>query len=114
MMYPVLAKVRYDRLDTVTGDRRLLVPSSLLNWVLGLALMFTLAWVLLPDLPAYRTGLIIVRLARCIAMVIIWVYLAGGDREAAAVLIALNSVFQVLAFAGRRWFDLVVLPRGSA
>ena len=110
MMYPVLAKVRYDRLDSVTGDKRLLVSSLLLNWVLGPALMFALAWIFLADLPAYRTGLIIVGLARCIAMVVIWNDLACGDREAAAVLVALNSVFQVVAFAGLGWFYLSVLP----
>ncbi|MFD6888775.1 ACR3 family arsenite efflux transporter [Streptomyces sp. NPDC059957] len=111
MMYPVLAKVRYDKLDAVTGDRKLMVSSLVINWVVGPALMFALAWIFLPDLPEYRTGLIIVGLARCIAMVIIWNDLACGDREAAAVLVALNSVFQVIAFGALGWFYLDLLPR---
>ncbi|MFF4340675.1 ACR3 family arsenite efflux transporter [Kitasatospora sp. NPDC001540] len=110
MMYPVLAKVRYDRLDAVTGDRRLMAASLVVNWIVGPAVMFALAWIFLADLPAYRTGLIIVGLARCIAMVVIWNDLACGDREAAAVLVALNSVFQVVMFGVLGWFYLDLLP----
>ncbi|PZT73361.1 MULTISPECIES: ACR3 family arsenite efflux transporter [unclassified Streptomyces] len=110
MMYPVLAKVRYDRFDRVTGDKKLMVSSLVINWLVGPAVMFALAWIFLPDLPEYRTGLIIVGLARCIAMVIIWNDLACGDREAAAVLVALNSVFQVLAFGLLGWLYLDLLP----
>ncbi|NYI79115.1 ACR3 family arsenite transporter [Nocardioides panzhihuensis] len=110
MMYPVLAKVRYRQLDRVTGDRKLLISSLVLNWLVGPALMFALAWLLLPDLPEYRTGLIIVGLARCIAMVLIWNDLSCGDREAGAVLVAINSVFQILAFGVLGWFYLQVLP----
>ncbi len=110
MMYPVLAKVRYDKVAAVTGDKKLLVSSLVLNWLVGPAVMFALAWILLPDLPEYRTGLIIVGLARCIAMVVIWNDLACGDREATAVLVAINSVFQVVAFSLLGWFYLTVLP----
>lgn len=110
MMYPVLAKVRYSDARTMGSDKRLLFSSLLLNWIVGPALMFALAWLLLPDLPEFRTGLIIVGLARCIAMVLIWNDLACGDREAAAFLVALNSVFQVIAFAGLGWFYLQLLP----
>ncbi len=109
MLYPVMARVRYDRLGAA-GSPRLLLASLALNWIVGPALMFALAWWLLPDLPEYRTGLIIIGLARCIAMVVIWNDLACGDREAAALLVLLNSVFQILAFSGLGWFYLTVLP----
>ena len=110
MMYPVLAKVRYDETRRISADRRLMISSLVLNWVVGPALMFALAWIFLADLPEYRTGLIIVGLARCIAMVLIWNDLACGDREAAAVLVAINSVFQVIAFGALGWFYLQLLP----
>jgi ACR3 family arsenite transporter len=110
MMYPVLAKVRYDKVAAVTGDKKLLVSSLVLNWLVGPAVMFALAWIFLPDLPEYRTGLIIVGLARCIAMVVIWNDLACGDREATALLVAINSVFQVVAFSLLGWFYLTILP----
>lgn len=110
MMYPVLAKVRYNETGRVLTDRRLLATSLAMNWLLAPAIMFALAWIFLPDLPEYRAGLVIVGLARCIAMVMIWNDLACGDREAAAVLVFINSVFQVFAFGAMGWFYLQVLP----
>ena len=110
MMYPVLAKVRYEDMGHVTGDRKLLWLSLLLNWLIGPALMFTLAGVFLADQPALRTGLIVIGLARCIAMVLIWNDLACGDSEAGALLVAINSVFQIAAYALLGTFYLKILP----
>ena len=110
MMYPVLAKVKYRSMGASLGDRRSIVMSLVLNWLVGPALMFALAWLLLPDLPEYRTGLIIVGLARCIAMVLIWNDLACGDRELAAVLVAVNSLFQIVAYSVLGYFYLELLP----
>jgi ACR3 family arsenite transporter len=110
MMYPVLAKVRYDEIGLVTADRRMIATSLFLNWIVGPLLMFALAWLLLADEPAYRTGVILVGLARCIAMVLLWNDLACGDREMAAVLVALNAVFQVVTYAALGYFYLQVLP----
>ncbi|WP_407923925.1 ACR3 family arsenite efflux transporter [Corynebacterium comes] len=110
MMYPPLAKVRYDKAAEIAADKRLMTVSLLLNWIVGPALMFALAWIFLPDQPELRTGLIIVGLARCIAMVLVWSDLSCGDREATAVLVAINSVFQVFMFGVLGWFYLQVLP----
>ena len=110
MMYPVLARVRYDLIPRHAGNPLLLGTSLVLNWILGPMVMFTVAWLLLSDLPAYRNGLIIVGLARCIAMVLIWNHLARGSNELAAALVALNSVFQILTYSLLGYFFLAVLP----
>lgn len=110
MMYPVLAKVRYEDMSRVTSDRKMLWLSLLLNWLIGPLLMFVLAWTFLAEHPEFRTGLIVIGLARCIAMVLIWNDLACGDGEAAALLVAINSVFQILAYALLGTFYLKILP----
>jgi len=110
MMYPVLARVRYEAIGRHVGDARLLGTSLLLNWVVGPVVMFALAWLLLPDHPAYRDGLVLIGLARCIAMVLIWNSLACGSGELAAVLVALNSVFQILTYSVLGYFFLRIVP----
>ncbi|MHB2037579.1 MAG: ACR3 family arsenite efflux transporter [Nitrososphaerales archaeon] len=110
MMYPPLAAVNYGEIGKVRTAKKMMSTSLVLNWIVGPFLMFGLAWIFLPDLPLFRDGIIMVGLARCIAMVLVWNMLAGGDNEFAAIIVALNAAFQIALYSIYAYFFITILP----